>query len=66
MLEVSKSDLIDPYSTAHRTHASKVCRAASAVVEGHISTAMTEDVNNKQHHRELYDSESQPNPNPIT
>lgn len=34
----SKSDLIDPYASASRTHASKVCRAASAIVEGHIST----------------------------
>ncbi len=39
----SKPDLIDPYSTAHRTHASKVRCAAPAVVEGHISTRMMED-----------------------
>lgn len=47
----SKSDLIDAYSTAHRTHASKVRSAASAVVEGGVSARMmemknkTEDIN---------------------
>lgn len=40
---VTKSHLIDPYSTAHRAHASKVCSAASAVVEGHISARIMED-----------------------
>lgn len=36
------SDLIDPDSMALRTHAAKVCNAASAVVEGHISTSQRE------------------------
>lgn len=39
----SKSDLIDPDSAARGTHASKVCRTASAVVEGDISARMMED-----------------------
>lgn len=43
-----KSHLTDPYSTAHRAHASKVCCAASAVVEGRISTIMKEDRHEKE------------------
>lgn len=39
----NKSDLIDPDPAACGTHASKVCRAASAVVEGDISARMMED-----------------------
>lgn len=53
-----KSDLIDPHSAAHRTHAPKVRCAAPAVVEGHISTRMIEDrgrheqqVKNKNKHK---------------
>lgn len=44
----SKSDLIDAYSTAHRAHASKVRSAASAVVEGRISTGAMEMEDDKE------------------
>lgn len=39
----NKSDLIDPDPAARGTHASKVCRAASAVVEGDVSARMMGD-----------------------
>lgn len=42
-VKISTSNLIDPYSAAHRTHAPEVCGAASAIMEGHISVTTMDD-----------------------
>lgn len=54
----SITDLVDPYSAAHGAHASEVSSAASAVVEGHISTRTTED---RQRESWRVRSKSEPN-----